>query len=110
LLAIGLVVECRDRDLRDGVTPLIRWTPPRWLRNVYRLAWLYLACWFVSYSVQMQGDFRYVDRYFIQGWSGGLETPAFIQFTALAATGVLGVIGGSFAIWRRRAAKGQATA
>jgi|GEM_PF-5164489 len=101
LFAVALAGRSRARDLADGVVPLIRWNPPRFLQVCFFMACGYLACWFVSYCFVVGPDFRWLNTTFKLGWTGGGDLPSSTQLWALCSTAAAGVAGWGFAIWKR---------
>ena len=86
LFAVALAGRSRARDLAEGVVPLIRWNPPRFLQVCFFMACGYLACWFASYCFVVGPDFRWLNTTFKLGWTGGGELPSSIQLLALCST------------------------
>jgi len=101
LFAVALAGRSRARDRAEGVVPLIRWNPPRFLQVCFFMACSYLACWFASYCFVVGPDFRWLNSYFRLGWTEGGELPSSIQLLALCSTAAVGVAGWAFAIWKR---------
>lgn len=48
----------------------------------------YAVSWTATYTVLMEGDFKYFIEYLGLAWTGPGEMPAMLQFLSLAATGV----------------------
>lgn len=59
----------------------------------------YFSSWVIVYSIVMKGDYSFIAKYFLSGWSGGGELPTFIQAGSLLLTLILA--GAYFLYWSR---------
>lgn len=73
------------------------------LKTLLILCVVYAATWFAGYIAVIGFDFRFVPEYFLLGWSGGGELPAFIQLLAIMTSGVTLII--VAIVWRLRRRK-----
>jgi hypothetical protein len=72
-------------------------------RSIVLLVAGYLVAWLGVYALTMGFDFGYVREYFVLGWQGGGEIPAFIQFAAIGVTVIAGAAVLTRARMRRKA-------
>lgn len=68
------------------------------LFGLIKLILCYLVLWFVTYSLVMSFDYKYLLKYFYLSWTSPGEIPAFIQFVSISV--LILIVGTNYIFYR----------